>query len=73
MTAYNPALGEKQHMVLINKMDLYDERCRDVDQMQASLERLGVVSLPISALTGMGLDRFRELLFERFFAHSASR
>ena len=73
MTAYNPALGEKQHMVLINKMDLYDERCRDVEQMQASLERLGVVSLPISALTGMGLDRFRELLSERFFAHSASK
>lgn len=69
MAAYSPALADKPAMVLINKMDLYDGHCRDVEQMQKALEKLEVVSLPISALTGRGLERMKEMLFERFFAH----
>lgn len=66
MAAYNPALADKANMVLINKMDLYDGHCRDVGQVQKAFDRLEVVSLPISALTGMGLERFKEMLFEMF-------
>jgi len=69
MTAYNPILTDKPHMVLINKMDLYGEHCRDVGEVQKALDKLNVISLPISALTGMGLERFRKMLFERFFDH----
>ncbi|MBW2094794.1 MAG: GTPase ObgE [Deltaproteobacteria bacterium] len=72
MSAYNPQLVDKPHMVLINKMDLYDGHCRDVEEMQKALDKLEVVSLPISALTGMGLERFRNMLFERFFDYSES-
>lgn len=72
MAAYNPALAEKPQMVLINKMDLYDDRCRDVEELQEALGRLEISSLPISAMTGMGLDRFRKILFERFFARPDS-
>jgi GTP-binding protein len=72
MLAFDPALIDKPHMVLINKMDRYDRHCRDVEKMQEALGRLNVVSIPISALTGMGLDRFRNVLFERFFAHSGT-
>jgi GTP-binding protein len=70
MTAYSPALADKPHMVLINKMDLYGSHCRDVEKMRKALDRLKVISLPISALTGMGLEQFKEMLFERFFGHS---
>jgi GTP-binding protein len=70
MTAYSPALADKPHVVLINKMDLYGSHCRDVVKMRKALDRLKVTSLPISALTGMGLEQFKEMLFEQFFGHS---
>jgi GTPase len=70
MLAFNPALIDKPHLALINKMDLYDGHCRDVEKMQEAFARLNVAAFPISALTGMGLDRLRHVLYERFFAHA---
>ncbi len=68
MTAYNPVLAEKPHMVLINKMDLYGDHCRDVHEMQKAFEQIEVVSLPVSALNGMGIKDFKKMLLERFFS-----
>lgn len=67
--AFNARLGEKPQMALINKMDLYDDRCRDLKRLQLALNHLGIISLPVSALTGFGLEKFREMLYEKFFEH----
>jgi GTPase len=67
ITAFNPKLTEKPLIVLINKTDLDSPENRDLDELQSALDRLGVVSLAVSALTGKGLDAFREMLYVRFF------
>jgi len=69
LLAFNPELSERPQMVLINKMDLYDHKCRDLKELQGALDRIGVSSLPVSALTGLGLERLREMVFKRFFEH----
>ncbi|MFZ0451787.1 MAG: GTPase ObgE [Desulfatiglandaceae bacterium] len=67
MAAFNPELGEKPQIVLINKMDLDNPGNRNLNELQSALDRIGIVSLAVSALTGQGLDTFREMLYERFF------
>ncbi len=69
MTAFNPELAEKPQMVLINKMDIESPDNRDLNELQGALDRLGIDSLAVSALTGQGLDTFREMLYTRFFEH----
>ncbi len=66
MEAYNPALVEKPQMVLINKMDLYGPDCRDLRALQMALEEVGIKSLPISALTGEGLEELKEFIAEKW-------
>jgi GTP-binding protein len=61
--AYNPMLSRKTQVVLINKMDLYGPQHRDIGHLQGALEHLGLKSLPISALTGQGLDQLKKILF----------
>jgi GTPase len=67
MTAFNPKLAEKPQVVLINKIDLHNFTNRDLNELQGALDRLGLDSLAVSALTGQGLDTFTEMLYERFF------
>ncbi len=62
--AYNPALTQKPQMVLINKTDLYCSEHRDLDELQKALDGVGVTSLPISALTGEGLDELKRIIYE---------
>lgn len=64
MEAYNPALCLKPQMVLINKMDLHGPEHRDLKTLQKALDSVGVKSLPISALTGEGLDDLEEIIYE---------
>ena len=49
-------------MVLVSKMDLYGPEHRNIDSLCRALEALGVRSLPISALTGQGLEELKEVL-----------
>lgn len=63
---YNQGLLHKTQLVLINKMDLYSVESRDLNQLQRSLEKIGLESIPISALRGDGLDQFRDWLSKRF-------
>ncbi|MBN2125120.1 MAG: GTPase ObgE [Deltaproteobacteria bacterium] len=64
---YSPLLEEKNHIVLINKIDLVTPGRREVGRVMKALEDIGVPSLPISALTGEGLDELRQILGRTFF------
>jgi GTP-binding protein len=62
MLTYNAGLAQKPHMVLINKMDLYGPEHRELGKLQGALKRLGTESLPISAMTGEGLEQLKEII-----------
>lgn len=64
---YNPSLIEKDQMVLINKIDLYSKGPRELGRIKQALDEMGMESLPISALTGEGLDELRQALARKFF------
>ncbi|MFO7984273.1 MAG: GTPase ObgE [Desulfatiglandaceae bacterium] len=64
MHAYGAAVVRKPQLVVINKVDLYGPGHRDLKALQAALKALGIQSLPVSALTGEGVDTLREALFE---------
>ena len=66
MAVYNPALIEKPQMVLINKMDLYNPGHRDLRALQMALGKVGIESLPISALTGEGLGGLKKLIEKKW-------
>jgi GTP-binding protein len=66
MDAYNPALTKKPRMVLLNKMDLYRPHHRDVHQLRKALQEAGLVSFPISALTGEGIEAVKEAIWEEW-------
>ena len=68
---YNPALPLKNQMVLINKIDLpLSSKTRDVKEITDALDKLGIKSLPVSALTGEGLEKLKEILAEKLLANS---
>jgi GTP-binding protein len=66
MEAYNPALTKKPQLVLINKMDLYGIQHRDLVSLREALKGIGVESLPISALTGDGIEELKKTIFEKW-------
>jgi GTP-binding protein len=65
MNAFSPQLAQKPQMVLINKMDIYGPGHRDLKALQKALEESGVESLPISALTGEGLEELKRIIREK--------
>ena len=66
MKAYDPELGKKPRMVLINKMDLHGPEHRDLQKLQASLAEIGLRSIPVSALTGRGIGDLTETIREEW-------
>ena len=62
LAAFDPRLLHKPQVVLINKMDLRGAAQRDPDRVREALSREGIESLPISALTGEGLDALKEVM-----------
>ena len=64
MVSYNPALGKKLQLVLINKMDLYSIQQRNLVSLREALRGIGVESLPISAITGEGIEELKKIIFE---------
>lgn len=66
LKSYSPALFEKPGMVLLNKMDLYDSKIRDVEKVQEILRERGFPSFPVSGLTGLGLDQVKASLSNYF-------
>jgi GTP-binding protein len=63
---YNPSLVKKDQMVLINKIDIHSAEHRDLARMKKALRDLGLDSLPISALTGEGLEELKQRLARKF-------
>ena len=66
MGDYDENLLEKTQLVLINKMDLYSSECRNLESLQERLAEIGLESIPVSALTGYGLEKFKDWLRNRF-------
>ncbi len=62
---YNAALLRKEKIVLINKTDLLPKDSDKLEEVSSELKALGMDSLPVSALTGEGLDRLRDILKNR--------
>ena len=56
MRLYDPALVEKPQLIVLNKMDLDEVRERWGD-VQGAFSEAGVQLLPVSAVSGMNLDR----------------
>ena len=65
MMAYGPSLARKPQMVVINKMDLYGPEHRDLRKLGEALKGLGLDYLPISALTGEGIEELRGMILEK--------
>lgn len=63
---YNPSLNRKDQIVLVNKIDLLPPGRKDVEKIQSALARSGFESLPVSALTGEGLEDLKKILASRF-------
>jgi GTP-binding protein len=59
---YSPSLTQKEQMVLINKIDLVSYGHDNIEKMISALSRIGLESLPISALTGDGLEALKQIL-----------
>jgi len=59
---YSPSLTKKDQMVLINKIDLVSSNHDNIKKMMSALRRIGLESLPISALTGEGLGALKQKL-----------
>ncbi|MDB9822406.1 GTPase ObgE [Deltaproteobacteria bacterium] len=62
---YSHSLIRKEQMVLINKTDLISSD-DDIVEIRSALARMGMESLPISALTGDGLEDLKQLLARKF-------
>jgi GTP-binding protein len=66
MEIYNPALVDKPKIVLINKMDIYSAQHRDIKTIRMNLTDRGIESLPISALTGAGIEKLKKIIIKKW-------
>ncbi len=62
MRAFGASLDSKPQMVLISKMDLYGPDCRDIKKLKKALDTMGITFIPISAFSGEGIDKLREMI-----------
>ena len=63
---FSPSLSQKNYMVLINKMDIHSSEHREVEGLKKALEEMKIETLPVSALTGQGIEQVKESLAKRF-------
>jgi GTP-binding protein len=66
MISYNPLLGNKPVTVVMNKMDLYGPKCRDVGKIKKALEAIDIPFCSISALTDTGIDELKGIILDRW-------
>jgi GTP-binding protein len=72
LAAFDQKLMDKPLIVIINKMDLYRTEHRNVDMLGSAFEKMGISSLPISAFTGKGLKKLKDVLFSTYFCRTKS-
>jgi len=70
--AYSASLTQKRRVVLITKMDLYTSEHRDVQDVIEILEQRGYDAIPVSALSGEGLEEVKKMLLREFFHESGN-
>lgn len=63
---FDPGLMQKDQMVLINKIDIQSPAHRNIENMRRAFEEMGIEALPISALTGEGLNEMKQILARKF-------
>lgn len=66
MEKFDPSLIQKDQMVLINKIDIRSPEHRKIESIITALDEMGVDAVPISALTGKGLDEVKQVLARKF-------
>ena len=66
MEKFDPSLVQKDQMVLINKIDIRSAEHRKIESIISALDEMGVDAVPISALTGEGLDEVKQVLARKF-------
>jgi GTP-binding protein len=66
MEKYDPSLTQKDQMVLINKIDIHSPKHRNIESVRRAFEEMGIEAVPISALTGEGLDKVKQILARKF-------
>lgn len=67
MEKYDPSLLQKDQLVLINKIDTCSNSDREVSVIKRALKDIELDALPISALTGEGLEELKRVLARIFF------
>ncbi len=67
LEGYNPSMLEKRQMVVLNKIDLPCDRGRNAMGLVKSFAEMGLEAIPVSALTGQGLEHLKAALFRKFF------
>jgi GTP-binding protein len=66
MEKFDPSLIQKDQMVLINKIDIRSPEHRKIESIITALDEMRVDAVPISALTGEGLDEVKQALARKF-------
>ncbi len=66
MEKFDPSLIQKDQMVLINKIDIRSPEHRKIESIISAFDEMGIDALPISALTGEGLDEVKQVLARKF-------
>lgn len=61
LKAYNPELLERPSLVVLNKIDLVNEK-EKIEELKGKIENLGYEAFAISALKRLGLERFLKKL-----------
>jgi len=64
MTSYGSALTRKPHIVIINKIDLAPHEKRNLHELREGLNRIGIGSVAISALTGDNIEAAVRMIAE---------
>ena len=72
LEAYSSSLTQKRRLVLINKMDLHTSKHRDVRDVIETFKKRGYEAIPVSALTGEGLEKVKKMLLREFFHESGN-
>jgi GTP-binding protein len=66
MVKFDPSLTQKDQMVLINKIDIHTPEHRKIESIIRAFDEMGIKAVPISALTGEGLEEVKEVLARKF-------
>ncbi len=66
MSAYSDSLAKKPYVAVVNKIDICDPENKDIRALRKALDRIGIKSMCISALTGEGIEDLIQFIFENW-------